>query len=113
VLPTSPGARIARCEQLLKDGADILDIGAVESARRSLWAPRPLERVWPVLAAAVGLGARSRPTRPGLRPRRADLGVDIVNDIAVAHAGALGRCRTNCGGPDARGTPRRCKAKPD
>ena len=87
-------AAIALCERLVGEGADILDIGG-ESTRPGA-APVPveveLERVLPVLAAAVGLGVPvSIDTRRAQVMQAAlDLGVDIVNDIeALRGAGAL------------------------
>lgn len=78
---------IAHAEQLLKDGAEILDIGG-ESSRPGA-DPVPLElelsRVLPVLRAALTLGVpvsidtyKTEVMRVAL-----DLGVDIVNDIAA------------------------------
>jgi dihydropteroate synthase len=78
-------AAIALCERLVGEGAEILDIGG-ESTRPGA-APVPveveLERVRPVLAAAIGLGVPvSIDTRRAEVMRVAlDLNVDIVNDI--------------------------------
>ena len=54
----STAQAIARCEQMLAEGADILDIGGESSRPGALpvSAEEELARVRPVLAAAVGLG---------------------------------------------------------
>lgn len=94
---------IAHCEQLVREGADILDIGG-ESSRPGA-EPVPLDeelrRVLPVLRAAVTLGVPvSIDTYKTEVMRQAlDLGADIVNDIfALRSPGAQelvsghGRC---------------------
>ena len=85
---------IALCERLVADGADLLDIGG-ESTRPGA-APVPLQveldRVMPVIAAALRLGVPiSVDTRtPQVMQAALDLGVDIVNDIqALQTPGAL------------------------
>ncbi len=87
-------AAIAHCEQLLRDGADILDLGG-ESSRPGA-DPLPIEeeqaRVLPVLRAAVTLGAPvSVDTyKPETMRAALDLGADIVNDIyALRWPGAV------------------------
>jgi dihydropteroate synthase len=87
-------AAIAHCEQLLKEGADILDIGG-ESSRPGAQ-PVPVEaelaRVIPVLEAAMKLGCPLSVDTAKTEVMRAalDLGVDIVNDISALGAdGAL------------------------
>jgi dihydropteroate synthase len=87
-------AAIAHCERLLKDGADILDIGG-ESSRPGA-EPVPLEdelaRVLPVLRAAVSLGVpvSADTYKPEVMRAALELGVDIVNDIkALREPGAL------------------------
>lgn len=90
----STQAALAHCEQLLKEGADILDLGG-ESSRPG--APAlPLEdelaRVLPVLNGALSLGVPvSIDTyKPETMRAALDLGVDIVNDIyALRWPGAL------------------------
>ncbi|MCG2595012.1 dihydropteroate synthase [Ramlibacter sp. XY19] len=84
---------LAHCEQLLADGADILDIGG-ESSRPGM-DPVPLEeelaRVLPVLREAVKLGVPiSVDTyKPETMRAALDLGADIVNDIwALRQPGA-------------------------
>lgn len=90
---TAPAA-LAHCEQLLKEGADILDIGG-ESSRPGAM-PVPAEEEWgrveAVLAAAMKLGCPVSldTTKPELMRAALDLGVDIVNDInALRSPGAL------------------------
>jgi dihydropteroate synthase len=76
---------LRHCELLVKQGADILDIGG-ESTRPGA-VPLPveeeLERVLPVLRHAVGLGVPvSIDTyKPAVMKAALDLGVDIINDI--------------------------------
>ena len=84
---------LARCEQLLKDGADLLDIGG-ESTRPGAQ-PVPLgeelARVLPVLREVVKLGVPvSIDTyKPAVMQATLDLGVDIINDIwALRQPGA-------------------------
>jgi len=86
-------AALAHCEQLLKDGADILDIGG-ESTRPGT-PPVPLEvelaRVLPVLREAVRLGVPiSVDTyKPEVMREALDQGADIINDIwALRRPGA-------------------------
>jgi len=84
---------LAHCERLLRDGADILDIGG-ESTRPGT-APVPLEaelaRVLPVVREAVRLGVPvSVDTyKPEVMRAALNLGADIVNDIwALRQPGA-------------------------
>ncbi|MCE1249684.1 MAG: dihydropteroate synthase [Comamonadaceae bacterium] len=89
----SSAAALAHCEQLLAEGAHILDIGG-ESTRPgspSLPLEEELARVLPVLRAAVRLGVPvSIDTyKPAVMQQALDLGVDIVNDIwALRQSGA-------------------------
>jgi dihydropteroate synthase len=85
---------LEHCEQLLRDGAHILDIGG-ESSRPGT-PPVPLEeelaRVLPVVKEAVRLGVPiSVDTyKPEVMHAVLDLGADIVNDIwALRQPGAL------------------------
>lgn len=79
------GAALAHCETLIRDGADILDLGG-ESSRPGA---QPLswqdewQRVQPVLQAALALGCPISldTTKPQLMERALAMGVDIVNDI--------------------------------
>jgi len=114
-------AALAHCEQLLKEGADILDIGG-ESSRPGAQPVGPDEewrRVRPVLAGALTLGCpvsldtvHAEVMRAGL-----DLGVDIVNDInALRSPGALDEitAHASCGVclMHMRGEPRSMQADP-
>ena len=78
-------AAMAHCEALLRDGADILDIGG-ESTRPG--APpvsleEELARVLPVIRHAVTLGVPvSVDTyKPAVMQAALDLGADIINDV--------------------------------
>ena len=97
---------LERCEQMVLEGADILDIGG-ESSRPGT-PPVPLDeeraRVLPVLREAVQLNlpVSIDTYKPELMREALDLGVDIVNDIwalrrpgameAIAAHGACGVC---------------------
>lgn len=90
----SPRVALEHCERLLREGADILDIGG-ESTRPGI-APVPLEeeraRVLPVVREALKLGVPvSVDTYKGEFMRELlELGVDIVNDVwALRQPGAL------------------------
>jgi dihydropteroate synthase len=89
----STGAALRHCEQLLKDGADILDIGG-ESTRPgspAVGLEEELARVLPLVRGAVGLGVPiSVDTyKPEVMQAVLDLGADIVNDIwALRQPGA-------------------------
>jgi dihydropteroate synthase len=88
------GAAQAHCEQLLREGADILDIGG-ESTRpgaRQPDADEELARVLPVLRHAVTLGVpvSADTSAPEVMRAALDLGVDIINDVrSLARPGAL------------------------
>jgi dihydropteroate synthase len=78
-------AAIAHCETLVREGADLLDIGG-ESTRPGALPPGEDEeaaRVLPVLRAALTLGVPVSvdTSSPALMRRALDLGVDIVNDV--------------------------------
>ncbi len=87
-------AALAHCEQLVAEGADVLDIGG-ESTRPGappVPADEELRRVLPVLRHAITLGvAVSIDTyKAEVMQAALDLGVDIVNDVwALRQAGAL------------------------
>jgi dihydropteroate synthase len=90
----STRSALQHCEDLVRDGADILDIGG-ESTRPGV-APVPLEeeraRVLPVVREAVRLGVPvSVDTyKPEVMREVLDLGADIVNDVwALRQAGAV------------------------
>lgn len=81
----STRAALAHCEALIREGADILDLGA-ESTRpgaKPLPQTQELDRLLPVLRAAVSLGVPiSVDTyKPGVMQAALDLGADIINDI--------------------------------
>jgi len=118
----TPARAIARCEELLKDGADILDIGGESSQPGAVpvSADTELARVRPVLAAAVGLGCPVSidTTKPEVMRAALELGVDIVNDIAALRTpGALElvAAHPNCGVclMHMRGTPRSMQSRTD
>ena len=104
----APGSGMASamawCEQLIKEGANILDIGG-ESSRpgaQPLPLAEELARVLPVVRHALTLGvAVSIDTyKPEVMQAALDLGVDIINDIwALRQPGALGvvSAHPNCG----------------
>ncbi|MGA0570764.1 dihydropteroate synthase [Variovorax sp. VNK109] len=89
----STAAALAHCEQLLRDGADILDIGG-ESTRPGSPAvelDEELARVLPVVQGAVKFGVPlSVDTyKPEVMRAVLDAGADIVNDIwALRRPGA-------------------------
>lgn len=84
-------AALRHCEVLLKDGADLLDIGG-ESTRPGS-PPVPLEeelaRVLPVVRGAVALGVPvSVDTyKPEVMRAVLDLGADVINDIWALRCG--------------------------
>ena len=89
----SARAALLHCEQLIKDGADILDIGG-ESTRPGAQ-PLPLadelNRVLPVLREAVKLGVPISIDTYKAQVMRAalDCGADIINDVwALRQSGA-------------------------
>lgn len=79
------------CEQLLKDGADILDIGGESTRPGSPAVPLKdeLARVLPVVRAAVSMGVPvSVDTyKPEVMQAALDAGADIVNDIWALRQG--------------------------
>ncbi len=97
-------AALDHCEQLIKDGADMLDIGGESSRPGAL--PLPLDeelgRVLPVVRHAVALGVPvSVDTyKPEVMAAVLDLGCDIINDIWALRqpgAAALVAGHPNCG----------------
>ncbi|MDE2606037.1 MAG: dihydropteroate synthase [Burkholderiales bacterium] len=85
---------LEHCEQLVREGADILDIGG-ESTRPGI-PPVPLEeekaRVLPVLREAVkfGVPVSVDTYKPEVMREALDLGADIINDVwALRRPGAL------------------------
>lgn len=86
---------LRHCEQLIKDGADILDIGGESTRPGSPAVPleQELARVVPLVAEAVRLGVPvSVDTyKPQVMQAVLDLGADIVNDIwALRQPGSAG-----------------------
>ena len=89
----STAAALRHCEQLLKEGADILDIGGESTRPGSPAVPldEELSRVVPLVREAVTLGVPiSVDTyKPEVMRTVLDLGADIVNDIwALRQPGA-------------------------
>ena len=89
----SLAAALRHCEQLVKDGAHILDIGGESTRPGSLAVPldEELARVVPLVRDAVSLGVPiSVDTyKPEVMQAVLDLGADIVNDIwALRRPGA-------------------------
>ena len=100
----STAAALRHCEQLLADGAHILDIGGESSRPGAL--PLPLEeelaRVLPVVRHAVTLGipVSVDTYKPEVMRSVLDLGADIINDIWALRqqgAAAVVAQHTNCG----------------
>ena len=86
----TPARAIATCERLLKEGADLLDLGG-ESSRpdaEPVSAQTELARLLPVLRAALGLGCPVSvdTAKPEVMQAALDLGADIVNDIGALQA---------------------------
>lgn len=87
-------AAIAHCDTLLREGADMLDIGG-ESTRpgaRTPSADEELARVLPVLRHALTLGVPVSvdTSEPAVMRAALELGADIVNDVrALQREGAL------------------------
>lgn len=91
---SSVSSALAYCEQLLKEGADILDIGGESTRPGAVALPldEELSRVLPVVRHAVQLGVPiSVDTyKPEVMQAVLDLGADIINDIwALRKTGAL------------------------
>ena len=89
----STSAALRHCEQMLKQGADILDIGGESTRPGSPAVPldEELSRVVPLVREAVTLGVPiSVDTyKPEVMRAVLDLGADIVNDIwALRQTGA-------------------------
>jgi dihydropteroate synthase len=85
---------IVHCEQLLAEGANLLDIGGESSRPQALAlsAQDELARVLPVLRAALTMGVPISvdTCKPEVMRAALDLGVDIINDIhALRRPGAL------------------------
>ena len=86
----TPARAIANCERLLKEGADLLDLGG-ESSRpgaEPVSVHTELARLLPVLRAALGLGCPVSvdTAKPEVMQAALDLGADVVNDIGALQA---------------------------
>ena len=113
---------IAHCEQLLAEGADILDIGG-ESTRpgaRAVPEAEELARVLPVVDAAIKLGCPVSVDSRHAAVMRAvlDRGADIINDIHALQApGALAvvAAHPSCGVclMHMRGSPESMQERPE
>ena len=81
----APAAALRHCEQLLAEGADILDLGAESSRPGAAVLPveEELARLLPVVRDAVRLGVPVSVDsyKPRVMQAALDLGADIVNDI--------------------------------
>ena len=89
-----PAAALRHCERLVREGADLLDIGGESTRPGSAPVPLGVERarVLPVLRAALTLGVPvSVDTyKAGLMREALALGADVINDIwALRQPGAL------------------------
>jgi dihydropteroate synthase len=93
----SDGGRLAdaakalrHCEQLLAEGADILDIGGESSRPGALAVPvqEELDRVLPVLSGALTMGCPVSvdTCKPRVMRATLDMGADIINDIGALRA---------------------------
>lgn len=85
-----PAVALQRCEQLIADGAHILDIGG-ESTRPGAQTLSPAEewrRLQPVVQAALTLGVPVSvdTCKTEVIQRSLDLGVDIINDVKALTA---------------------------
>lgn len=92
----STHAALEHCEQLLKEGADILDIGG-ESSRPGaavVSVEEELARVLPVLSEALKLGVPVSldTAKTAVMQRAIDIGVDIINDINALRAPGAVEC---------------------
>ncbi len=93
-LHLAPDAALRHCEQLVAEGADILDIGG-ESTRPGAAMPaadEELARVMPVLRHALTLGVPVSvdTSQPAVMRAALEAGVDIVNDVrSLRRPGAL------------------------
>ena len=120
-LHASTAAAIAHCEQLLAEGADMLDIGGESTRPGSLpvSVDEELARVLPVLDAALKLGCPVSidTNKPEVMVAVLARGADIVNDINALQApGALDAVAAHprCGVclMHMRGTPESMQQRP-
>jgi len=87
-------AALLHCERLLREGADILDIGGESTRPGSASVPveQELARVLPVVKGALALGVPISvdTLKPQVMLAVLDLGADIINDVnALSAPGAL------------------------
>jgi len=88
------GQALAYCEQLLMQGADLLDIGGESTRPGAAAVPLEveIERVLPVIRHAVTLGVPVSvdTCKPEVMRAALDAGADIINDVlALQAAGAI------------------------
>lgn len=98
------GSALHHCEQLVREGADMLDIGGESTRPGSPVVPaeEELRRILPVVRHALTLGVPVSvdTNKAGVMRAVLDLGVDIINDIwALRQPGALDAvaAHTRCG----------------
>ncbi len=89
-----PAQALEHCEQLLKQGADLLDIGGESTRPGAAAVPLEveLERVLPVIRHAVTLGVPVSvdTCKPQVMQAALEAGADIINDVLALQAqGAL------------------------
>ena len=94
----SQSAAMAWCDQLVKDGVDILDIGGESTRPGAPPVPQDeeLARVLPIVRHAVTLGVPvSVDTyKPAVMQAALDLGADIINDVWALRWPGSGDLRT-------------------
>ena len=121
-LHADTAAALARCEQMVVEGADILDLGAESTRPGSQPVPvaEELARLLPVLdgALALGLPVSVDTNKPEVMAAALARGADIVNDInALRTPGAVdvvaGHPRCGVCLMHMRGTPGSMQASPD
>ena len=91
---TSDSEQIRFAEKLLKDGADILDLGAESTRPGSIPVPEgeELARLAPVLREAIkwNVPISIDTYKPVVMQAALDMGADIINDVwALRHEGAV------------------------
>ena len=121
-LHADTAAALARCEQMVAEGADILDLGAESTRPGSQPVPvaKELARLLPVLdgALALGLPVSVDTNKPEVMAAALARGADIVNDInALRTPGAVdvvaGHPRCGVCLMHMRGSPDSMQASPD
>ena len=121
-LHADTAAALARCEQMVAEGADILDLGAESTRPGSQPVPvaEELARLLPVLdgALALGLPVSVDTNKPEVMAAALARGADIVNDInALRTPGAVdvvaGHPRCGVCLMHMRGTPDSMQASPN